>query len=238
MTPAARPSTTPARWPRASLVAILALPLALGACRSTAGAPTTSATATPPADAAAAAMPAPDAGSAPQGESAAGEVTLRMTNRAGSPRYIGYLRDWTEQLTLERHDGAKWAAVAYQPPLCAELCPADGSAPPCRFCSPPIPVPEAVALSVRDFLWDGSEYALRQPERSACSCQQAQRARAGRYRATLCTMAHVACEPAPCRPDPHGFLRRGVQLDAQPLCTSVEFELGREPLTVALDVVR
>jgi len=173
---------------------------------------------------------APDAASA--------EITIRMTNRSGKPRYIGYGRLWSEQLKIERREGDKWTAISYEAWPCTVLCPGDGTAPVCRFCSPPIPVPEAIELQTRDYTWSGKEFVGVRPQGATCDCYEAVAARPGRYRATLCVMTRIACDPGPCKADQYGLVRKGVRFVEPASCTSAEFDVSGAPRIVALDITR
>jgi hypothetical protein len=173
---------------------------------------------------------------ASESTTAPAEITIRMTNRTGKPRYVGYPRHWTERLSIERREGDRWVAIAYEQPMCSEVCPADGRQPTCGFCSPPIPVLEAVVFKTREYAWNGKEFVDRTLAGAKCSCVQSVAARAGRYRATLCTLSKIECDPAPCAADEHGLIRRGVRMVDAPNCTSKEFDVRGVPSSVALDV--
>jgi hypothetical protein len=199
---------------------------------STAGAPSASALAGTATATLSSAQPPTDPGP----RVANGAVGIHLVNRSGKPRYLGYGRSWTERLTIERRVGAEWVAIPYQQGICAELCPADGTPPTCSFCSPPMPVPEAMVLGSHDFAWDGKEYPFVQRAGEKCGCARPTNASPGTYRVTICFLSKLDCEPSPCRPDPYGIMRRGVRLGGQPTCVSTELELGPKPTEVTLDV--
>jgi hypothetical protein len=164
-----------------------------------------------------------------------GTVTVRFQNEVGKPRFVTYARWWTEEFKLERSDGTNWTVVAWDSPVFAEPCPADGSEPTCRPFLPPTPQPTYLRVrDLLDFAWSGVEYEYVTAGDGSCTCYREGVAPAGRYRATLCTHVEIGCDSPPCPTEGPGEMLGYGQ--GEPSCASVEFELSAADVTVDLEV--
>lgn len=164
-----------------------------------------------------------------------GTVTFELVNRAGAPRYVPFVRFWTESLSVERQEGGAWVPVATEEPMCGVECPADGSTPTCGPCYPPTPRPGGRVLGRIEHVWDGTIYELRQGRPDWCQCYRAVPAPLGRYRIGLCVRPSVTCaDPAACEPDERGIL--WGYPDGDEACFHAELDLTTAPRTVTLEV--
>ena len=164
-------------------------------------------------------------------------VTLRINNETKTHRYTPAGRSMFEGLTLQRQDQGKWVAVPYRPGPCSTRCPTDDRKPSSCRCSPGMPwagrIPPGKQI---EHSWGGVLYVSRTVQ--GCFCHDEQPAPAGRYRATACVFAEVACAgpEGSCNEkgaEP-GWVRNGPGTSGEQRCVSVEFDYKDVDQTVKL----
>lgn len=162
-------------------------------------------------------------------------VTIEMVNRSGGDLFIPPGRSFFDVLSLERHAGGKWEPISYRLGTCGQMCPEDGSKPPCQPCLPSRPLagrlPDKAKLA---HTW----YSTLLYERTVskrCWCTFARKAPRGRYRATACFYpgAQVDLTKAQLAKKTVHTLNR-LAVTGKKICKSVEIEFEGKAIKVEL----
>jgi hypothetical protein len=157
-------------------------------------------------------------------------VTFNVKNKSGADWFYFYTRHPSSVLLIERREGDEWVALASEVPTCSEPCPADGSKPTCRSCSPAAPRPRCGLARKLELTWWGLAYETVRGTQDWCYCHQASAAPPGKYRATLTLHPEASCEQEPCEFDQNGIAAGTVSGEPTPL--RVEFDLTDADQTV------